>query len=243
MQTTIKNILELSSPDKSVSMELSISIQKVNALWAISHLTKTPVTSPNDHIPVKPSPSVYTTAEEDDSKSEIGQIEDYECDQLGGCGEDKLYNPEYMEIDGTYDHITQIPLTFTCGALMEITCNHHDYNGTSLAVRENALNRFKDSLEACVVCCGWWSLLWIDISFDLTFEIMKKLLDTNGVTNVAEIYHFLVFLLKISLISSDINGFWSLCYPPMYAELFPTCKFEITNYPSWTKLYISYSMV
>ncbi len=73
----------------------------------------TSVTSPNDHSPITPNPSVHPTAEEDNYKSDFGEIEDYDCDLLEGCGEDKSYNPEYMEIDGTFYHNILIPLIFT----------------------------------------------------------------------------------------------------------------------------------
>ncbi len=81
----------------------------------------TPVTSPNRHSPVKPSPGVHPTAEGDESKSDISEIEDYESHQQG-CREDKSYNPDFVEIDDTYDHNIQIPLTFTNGAVPESMC-------------------------------------------------------------------------------------------------------------------------
>ncbi len=114
----------------------------------------TPVTSPNDHCPVKPSSSVQLTAEEDNSESDIDEIDDYGCERLEGYGEGKSYNPEYMEMDGTCDHKIQILLTFTNGVVPENMCNQYIYNGPGSATGDNALNRFHDPLVACAVAGG-----------------------------------------------------------------------------------------
>ncbi len=61
--------------------------------------------------------------------------------------------------------------------------------------------------------------------------------------SVVKMYQFLGILLKMSLISSDINGFKSLWYPPTHASISPTCQFVIKDYPSWTKtLYVSFKI-
>ncbi len=54
-------------------------------------------------------------------------------------------------MDGTYDHNMQIPLTFIYGEVPEIKCNHHVYIGCGPKIRDNALNRFEDPLEASAV--------------------------------------------------------------------------------------------
>ncbi len=66
---------------------------------APSHSSITPVTSLDGHSPVHPSPSVHPTTEEDNSESGIGEIEDYDCDQLEGSNEDKTYKPEFMKMN------------------------------------------------------------------------------------------------------------------------------------------------
>ncbi len=101
---------------------------------AISHLSITSVISPNDHSPSKPSPGHNPIAEEDDTKKDIDEIGHYDCEQLEGCGDNKMYNPEYLEMDGTNDQIIEIPLTFTSGVVPESVWNHHHYNGPGAAI-------------------------------------------------------------------------------------------------------------
>ncbi len=97
-----------SIPKVNTSKEKSIPLKTVISPWCaectISHLSMTPVTSPIDHSPVKPSPGVHSTEKEDNSKSDIGEIQFYDCDQLEGCSEENSYNPERMEMDDTYHH-------------------------------------------------------------------------------------------------------------------------------------------
>ncbi len=57
---------------------------------------------------------------------------------------------------------------------------------------------------------------------------------------VAKIYHCLDIILKFSLISSNIDECQSLWYPPTHAILSPTYQFDIKDYPSWTKDYMSF---
>ncbi len=59
-----------------------------------------------------------------------------------------------MEMDGTYDHNIEIPLTFTYGAEPESICNVNEYNRKGPAVKTNACNHFKDLLEACALAGG-----------------------------------------------------------------------------------------
>ncbi len=59
-----------------------------------------------------------------------------------------------MELDGTYKHNIDIPLTFTYGAESESMCNINQYNGKGPGVTTNALNCFKDLLKACAVAGG-----------------------------------------------------------------------------------------
>ncbi len=77
------------------------------------YFSMTPVTSLDDHSPVNPSHGVHPTTEEDDSRSDIGEIDYYNCDHFEGCGENKSYNPEYIGIDGAYDQSIKVPFIFT----------------------------------------------------------------------------------------------------------------------------------
>ncbi len=56
-----------------------------------------------------------------------------------------------MEMDGTYDHNIEIPLTFTYVAEPESIFNVNEHNRNGPAVKTNALNCLKDLLEACAV--------------------------------------------------------------------------------------------
>ncbi len=92
--------------------------------------------------------------------------------------------------------------------------NHHIYNRPDPAMRENDVNRFKDPLDACAMACG----LNCELISHLTFHLNKYALLKFGINvkfvgykwckfSIAETYHFLGFLLKISLISPDKMGF------------------------------------
>ncbi len=61
------------------------------------------------------------------------------------------------------------------------------------------------------------------------------------IQSVDEMYHFLGILLKMFLISLDVNGFQSLWYLHTQVTLSPTFQLKIKDYPSWTQQYISYS--
>ncbi len=113
------------------------------AKWAVSHLSMIQAMSPNNHSPVKLSPGIHTT----DSESDIGEIENYNCDQLEGCGEGKFYNLKYREMDGTYDHNILFSLTLTNGVVPASVCNNHVYNGCRPAIWDNTLNKFKGPLD------------------------------------------------------------------------------------------------
>ncbi len=68
-----------SIPKVTHQKKKSIQLKTVVSPWCaectISHLLMTPVTSPNDHSPVKPSHGVHSTEKEDNSKSDIGEIQ------------------------------------------------------------------------------------------------------------------------------------------------------------------------
>ncbi len=64
------------------------------------------------------------------------------------------YNPEFMEMDGTYAHNFEILLSFTYGGEPESIHNVNKYNRKGPAVTINALNCFKERLKTCAVACG-----------------------------------------------------------------------------------------
>ncbi len=85
-----------------------------------------PITLPNDHSPVKPPcPIEFNKTIED---SDINSV-DAECiisdavmlidDINNKLVSDKSFRPEFMEMDKTYDHNIEIPLTFTYSAEAE----------------------------------------------------------------------------------------------------------------------------
>ncbi len=63
-------------------------------------------------------------------------------------------NQNLIKIDGTYEHNTRIPLTFTYGTVHNSICNNYIYNGCSSANREIALSGFKDTLKEYAVAGG-----------------------------------------------------------------------------------------
>ncbi len=82
-----------------------------------------PLTLPENHSPIKPAPSIETKELDDDSDSNNDDIEGLNSkavmlfrDTIKDHAIDPLYKPEFMEMDGTYVHNIEIPLTFTYGA-------------------------------------------------------------------------------------------------------------------------------
>ncbi len=64
---------------------------------------------------------------------------------------------------------------------------------------------------------------------------IEHLLDTNEKNSMYEMDQFLGIILKMSLISSDIDGFKSIWYPPSHVTISPSCQFKIKDNPSWTQ--------
>ncbi len=59
---------------------------------------------------------------------------------------------------------------------------------------------------------------------------------------VDKMYHFLGIILKMSLISSDVDGLILHWYPPTHAIVSFTWQFDIRDYPSWVKVYTSIAL-
>ncbi len=140
-------------------------------------------------------------------------------------------------------------MTYTYGAEPESICHVNQYNRKGPAVTTNALDCLKDLLDAFAIAGSFNRELISQLTFHSNKYACGKEDDSKGVfvgykcTNVsiAEMYQFIRILLKMSLISLDVNGFKSLWYLPSHAMIAPTCQFKIKDYPSWTKQYMSYS--
>ncbi len=116
-----------------------------------------PLTSPDDHSPVKPASSIECNETIKDADSNIDSAEGINSDAVmlikdinGECKLDKSYRPEFMEMDGTYDHNIKIPLTFTYSVEPESICNVNEYDGEGPVVKTNVLNHFKDGFHVAL---------------------------------------------------------------------------------------------
>ncbi len=105
-----------------------------------------------------------------------------------------------------------------------------------------------DPLEACAVASGLNRESISYLMFHSNQYVCKQLDHINGTSveylgmNIimAKMYQFLDIILKILLISSDIDSFKSLWNTPTLATRLPTCQFKIKDYFSWTQQYMSY---
>ncbi len=154
---------------------------------ALSRLLMSPITSPNDHSPVKPPCLNEFNKTIEDSDSDVDNAECIINDAIMLI--DEINNerilvrscrPEFMEKDGTYDHNIEIPLTFTCTAEPESTCNVNKYIKKGPVVKTNVLNHFKDMLEACAVAGGLNQELISHLTFQSNENAHGKLDHTKG---------------------------------------------------------------
>ncbi len=115
------------------------------AEYALSNLFMTPVTLSYDHSPIKPSPSGEKHLGDNESDSDINDVEGTNINDLpvfqninqdSGIG--KCYNLDFMEMDGTCKHNIKIPLMFTYGAEPESMCNVNEYIGDGAETKPNA---------------------------------------------------------------------------------------------------------
>ncbi len=145
--------------------------------------------------------------------------------------------PRYWT-DRTYKGIVKNLLRFTYGAKPESICKVTEYNSVRPVVKTNA---------SAVAGCFSRELI-SHLMFHSNQYACGKLDHVNGTfigyewtkITVSEFHQFLGNLLKMSLISLDIDGFKSLWYPPTHAMISPLCHFEIKDNPSWTQCYMSY---
>ncbi len=93
------------------------------------------LTSPNDHIPAKPAPSIETNKTIEESDSDIDEVEGLNSDSVAvlleiieECGADESYRLKFIEMDRTYDHNIKTPLRFTYSDEPESICNVNEYN-------------------------------------------------------------------------------------------------------------------
>ncbi len=128
---------------------------------ALSSLLMSQITSPDDYSQVKPLCSIEFNETIEYSDSNIDNADGIISDAVILINDisnkhvlEKLYRPEFLEMDGSQHHNIEIQLTFTYDAEPESTCNVNEYNREGLAVKTNALNHFKDLIEACAVAGG-----------------------------------------------------------------------------------------
>ncbi len=211
-----------------------------------------PITAPDDHCPVKHAQSIETKESDDYSDSKIDDIEGLNSEAVMLFRDiykdhviDPSYKPEFMEMDGTYAHNIEIPLTFTNGAEPESIYNVNEYNRKGPVDTINTLNHLKDPLKACVVAGVLNRELISQLKFHSNKYAHGKIDHSDGMfvgykwffNSIAEMHRFLGILLKMSLISSDVDGLKSLWYLLTCATISPTCQFEIKDYPCWNKRY------
>ncbi len=120
-----------------------------------------PITSPDNHRPIRPASSVDINLGNDETGSDIHDVKGIKNDDLTvfqyinkESGLDLSYNSDFMEMDGTYKHNIKISLTFTDGAEPESICNVNECNHDGPAIKPNAKNQFKDPLKTCVAASG-----------------------------------------------------------------------------------------
>ncbi len=78
-----------------------------------------PVFSPNDHSPVKPSPGIHPSIQENKSNSDIDKVEDDNGANLNSMhnhfkryGVDMLYKLYFMKMDGTMPNAHNMKIIF-----------------------------------------------------------------------------------------------------------------------------------
>ncbi len=121
-------------------------------------------------------------------------------------------------------------------------------HGVGPALKTNVLNCFKDPLEACLVACGLNRELISHLTYYPNQYAQGKLNHINGTfvkykwTNItmSKMYHFLGILLKMSLVTLDVDGLKSIWYPPTHA-IFLLLTMWDQWLSSWAQWYMSYS--
>ncbi len=120
-------------------------------------------------------------------------------------------------------------------------------DGPGLFLKNFSAKSFNDPLEACAIAGGLDRDLISNLTFNSNQYARGKLTPTGNFGRmvwvnilVKEMYRFLQSLLKMSLVSGDVEGYKSLWYPPSHINISPTCQIEVKDYPGWTGNYKSF---
>ncbi len=144
ISTPTQNTLKCSKIQPSISSNLPPKCVE-HALWEL-----------DDHSPVKPTLNIETKETDDYSDSNIDDIVGLNSEAVKlfqDIDEGHIINPlykiaEFMEMDGTYVHNIEIPLTFTYSAEPKSICNVNKHNQKGPSGTINEFNCFND---LCVV--------------------------------------------------------------------------------------------
>ncbi len=118
-----------------------------------------PVSSLYDHSSVKPPPATNTSADnfEEVSQSDEDNINANFFTKSHNIAQnydtDLIYNPKFIDLDGTYDQNIKILLTFSYVNKPEKMTNYSKNNGYEPLIKDSVLNSFK-SLDVCAVARG-----------------------------------------------------------------------------------------
>ncbi len=189
---------------------------------------------------VKPFPCSILTVQEPESTIESIDKEynnDHNISSISNSTNDVdlgvSYNPNFMEMDGTYDCNIKIPMNFSYWTVPKSIHNIYIYNECSPPFRDNAPNRFKGPFEACAVAGGLNRELILHLMLHTNEYAHSKSFDYGDFCrykcsniSIAEMYLFLGIILKMS----------SYLY-----DTVPSSQFVNRDCPSWTKQYMSSS--
>ncbi len=133
-----------------------------------------PITSPDDHSPVKPALFIETKQMDYDWDTNIDDIEDLSSEAVTlfqdineDCVIDPLYKPDFMEMDGTYVHNTENSLTFTYGAEPE-------RYAMSVNITEKVLQLLSMHLIVSRTCLRHVWLLAVSQRIDFSIDVSFK---------------------------------------------------------------------
>ncbi len=214
----------------------------------------TPISSSDNQSLVKPNPPndrIIQDVEQDCNSDEEDYNISNHATMIGKLVDDyfpnQSFKPDFLKMDGTYDNNILKPLTFTYGTEPNNTCNSQSYNRCHPAIRDNAKNRIKDPLKACIVAGGLNKELLLRLIFNFNKYVQtysdkdETFCDDDWCNSLfVEVYHFLGIILIMSLIFSNADGFRSHWHPPTQVSLSPSYQFDIRGYPLWIKYHVSF---
>ncbi len=120
----------------------------------------------------------------------------------------------------------------------------HSYDGPGPCLNNFVRNHLNDPPEACAIARGLDQDLISNLTFNSNQYARGKLTTTGNFGGsvwknilVKEMYRFLGILLKMSLVSGDVEGYKSLWYPPSHINISLTCQIKVKDYPGWAGKY------